>query len=148
MQIRKARKEDAKELENISKKYIKPLYGNQTKALKEWLTGSGFKHVFVLTVNNRIAGLLSLKNDPQKSYLKISTLVVLKGFEKRGYGKALLNKAENFAGRNHYSKILVTVSETVNDSLELFKKADFVEINKERGKYIKDITEIILEKEV
>ena len=148
MQIREVKKEDAGELENIAKTYLELLYGDQTKAVNEWLTGKGFKHVFVLTVNNRIAGLLSLKNDPRKSYLKVSTLLVLEGFKKQGYGKVLLDKAEDFAKEGHCSKILVTVSETVSDSLEFFKNAGFIEIDRKLGKYIKNVAEIILEKEV
>ena len=44
--------------------------------------------------------------------------------------------------------MIVTVSETRNDSLAFFEEAGFITIGKEIGKYQKNIAEIILEKEI
>ena len=148
MLIRKVNSGDKEDLRKIADEILQPLYGDQTKALNEWLTGSGFKHAYVLTENSKIVGLLSLKANPDKPYLKISTLVVVGGFKGKGYGKTLLGQAEDFARQSNYPKIIVTVSETKSDSLAFFEGAGFNVIDKKVGKYQKDIAEIILEKEM
>lgn len=148
MLIRKVNNGDKEDLQKIADEILQPLYGDQTKALNEWLTGSGFKHAYVLTENSEIVGLLPLKANPNKPYLKISTLVVIEGFRGKGYGKTLLGRAEDFAIENKYSKIIVTVSETKSDSLAFFEGAGFNVIDKKVGRYQKDIAEIILEKEM
>lgn len=148
MFIRKVSNSDRGDLQKIANEILYPIYGDQTKALNEWLTGNGFKYAYVLIEDKKIGGLLSLKANPNKSYLKISTLVVIDGFRGRGGGKTLLNHAECFAKKNEFSKIIVTVSETKNDSLAFFERDSFRIIDKKIGKYQKNIAEIILKKEV
>ena len=148
MVIRRVSDGDRGNLQKIANEILCPIYGDQTKALSEWLTGSGFKHAYVLIEDEKIGGLLSLKANPNKSYLKISTLVVGGGFRGRGGGRTLLNKTECFAKKNRFCKIVVTVSETKNDSLAFFKGAGFKVIDKKIGKYQRNVAEIILEKEV
>lgn len=146
MFIRKVNNGDKNDLQKIADEILYPLYGSQAKALNEWLTGNGFKHVYVLVENKKICGLLSLKANPNKNYLKISMLIIVDGYRNKGYGKILLNQANGFAKRNKFSEIIVTVSETKNDSLLFFKKFGFKIIDKKIGKYQKNITEIILKK--
>ena len=148
MFIRKVGDGDRDDLQKIADEILFPIYGDQTKALSEWLTGNGFKRAYVLIEDEKIGGLLSLKANPAKSYLKISTLVIVDGFRGRGGGKTLLNQAECFAEKNEFPKMIVTVSETRNDSLAFFEGAGFITIGRKIGKYQENIAEIILEKEV
>jgi len=148
MFIRKVNNGDKEDLQKIAGEILQPLYGDQTKALNEWLTGNGFKYAHVLTENGKIVGLLSLKANPNKPYLRISTLVVIEGFKGKGYGKTLLDQAEDFARQSNYPKIVVTVSETKGDSLAFFEGAGFNVIDKKIDKYQKGVSEIILEKEI
>ena len=77
MGIRAVFKDDEKKLRIIAKQILEPLYGCQKKAINEWLTGNGYKHAYVYVQNTTVVGLLSMKASPEKSFLKISTLVVM-----------------------------------------------------------------------
>lgn len=144
MPIRKVKKEDEAILRRLANEVLKPIYGNQSKAINEWLTGTGFKHAFVLTDNKKIIGLLSLKANPCKPYLKISTLLVTKGHRDKNVGRQLLEKAFIFAIDKEYNEVLVTVSETKEEVLGFFMCSGFHLIKKCPDKYTKGITEYIL----
>ncbi len=148
MDIRRVREEDYSALKIIAVGILEPLYGDQSKALHEWFTGEGYKHAFVLASEKEIAGFLSLKANPTKPYLKISTLLVFDGHKKLGYGKKLLAKAHHVAKELGFKKLKVTVSDSKQDSLNFFTSAGFVVIDKKLGKYKEGATEIILEMEV
>lgn len=141
-------KNDGENLKRIATEILEPLYGSQEKALSEWLDGSGFKHTFVPVVNGRIAGLLSLKADPSKKYLKISTLVVLPEFRSNGCGRTMLKASEKFALIKGYRSLLVTVSETKPGAVKFFEGNGFSIISKANGKYLKGINELIMSKEL
>ena len=138
-------------LENIANNILKPIYGSQKKAMEEWRTGSGFKHTFIGTVRREgveyCVGFLSLKDNPKKSYLKISTLVIADSENRgHGYGVYLLRKAEEFAKKRGYKKIIVTVSEEKKDAISFFVRSGFVVIREIMGKYRAGVKEIILKK--
>lgn len=148
MKIRKVCDKDKDILEKIAKEMLEPLYGNQNKALNEWLTGNGFKYAFVLDYDEQVSGLLSIKANPDKFYLKISTLVILEKFRGKGFGSLLLSKAEIFAKENSYREIIVTVSDKKISAFNFFTKHGFHLIAEKFGKYKKDSKEFILKKEV
>lgn len=148
MDIRRVRKEDYKALKIVASGILEPLYGDQSKALHEWFSGEGFKYAFVLASEKEIVGFLSLKANPAKPYLKISTLLVFDGHKKLGYGKRLLTKSEKIAKELGFKKIKVTVSESKPESLIFFTSSGFTVVDKKLGKYKSDSTEIILEMEV
>lgn len=148
VKIRKVCDKDKGVLEKIAKEILEPLYGNQDKALREWVTGAGFKHAFVITEDKKVSGLLSLKANPNKSYLKISTLVILEEFRGRGFGNLLLDKAEIFSKEKGYCEIIVTVSDKKISAFNFFKKHGFSLIAEKVGAYKENSKEFILKKEV
>ena len=72
--------------------------------------------------DNGIGGLLVLKNNPQKDYVKIATLLVINGYQQRGIGNMLLDEAIKFTISSGKNKLSVTVSEDIISSLDFFKK--------------------------
>lgn len=145
--IRKVKSKDEVELRRIARKTLEPLYGNQDKALKEWLTGNGYKNAFVFDEKG-IKGLLVLKKSPFKSFIKISTLLVLPESKGKKTGTRFLEFSENLAIECHYEYIIVTVSEKVPESMVFFQKLGFEIVDKVPGKYQPGVTEFILQKEV
>lgn len=77
-------------LQRIATGILEPIYGDQSKALNEWITGKGHKHAFVIIHKKAIIGLLSVKAHPKKSYLKISTLIVLPTHNGNGCGSKMM----------------------------------------------------------
>lgn len=112
-----------------------PVYGDQSKALNEWLTGKGHKSAFIIEAHGQTAGLLSLKRDPDKDYVKISTLLIVDEFQKNKLGKILLDKSVEFTREQRVDRLIVTVSETVPQSVVFFLKNNFQIIDKKIGKY-------------
>jgi len=106
MEIRSVVKKDETQLRSIAKDILEPLYGSQEKAIEEWLTGKGCKEAFVFLINGNIAGLLVLKVNPNKNFLKISTLVVIKKFRGMRVGKRMLDFAIKFAKKENIKILL------------------------------------------
>ena len=146
--IREVVQEDHEILSNVAQDILAPLYGDQGKAVQQWLNGEGFKRAFVYVFVGNIAGLLVLKSNKSKDYLKISTLVVLDGFKGFGIGGELLSFAESFAKTNLFRSIIVTVSEEKSESLSFFRKCGFVVIDSLNGKYQPGVVEHVLSKGV
>ncbi len=144
MDIRRVAAEDYEILKDLAVNVLEPIYGDQSKSLREWFTGEGYKHAFVLDPGGMIAGFLSLKIDPKKSYLKISTLFIFEGHKRLGCGKKLLDKAIRVARDLGYSRLLVTVSDKKPEALNFFLRSGFSIIDKKPGKYKPDSTELIL----
>ncbi len=148
MRIRRVCQEDFWLLKSVVCDILEPIYGSQKKALNEWITGEGYKHAFVLEKGEEVTGFLSLKADPSKNYMKISTLLVFEGHQGNGFGKKLLDCSLENAKEKGYKKIKVTVSEGKEDSVDFFKKAGFKVVEEHVGKYKPGVTEIIFEKEI
>jgi ribosomal protein S18 acetylase RimI-like enzyme len=148
MNIRSILKSDEEQLRIIAKNILEPLYGSQEKAITEWLTGNGYKKTFVILQNGNIAGLLSMKVNPSKNFLKISTLVVIKEFRGMKIGRQLLDFAIEFTKDNEYRNIIVTVSESKPKAVSFFQNSGFETIERCLGKYIEGINELIMLKEV
>jgi len=148
MEIRRVVESDYSVLNVIAKGILEPLYGDQSKALREWFSGEGFKFAFVLASEKETVGFLSLKANPSKPYLKISTLLVFDGHKKLGYGKKLIAKAKKIASELGFKFIKVTVSDAKPESLDFFMGSGFKVVSKEPDKYKTGSTEIILQWEV
>jgi len=144
MCIRKVASDDEGCLRKIAQEILEPIYGNQEKAIDGWLNGNGFKHAFVFEDDKKIIGLLSLKANPDKSYLKISTLIVTNGHRDKNVGRELLGKALVFAVERDCGEVVVTVSEMREDVLGFFMCSGFHLVKKCPDKYTKGITEYIL----
>lgn len=148
MLIRPVEKGDEEVLRRIATEILEPLYGDQTKAFNEWMIGAGFKHAFVPIKDSEVAGLLSLKANPEKSYLKVSTLVVLLDCKKNGCGRAMMSHVWQFAKEHGFRSIIVTVSEAKSESVRFFRKNGFHIVDERLGKYQEGVIEFIMEKEV
>lgn len=144
--LRKVTSKDEVFLRKIADEYLVPIYGDQTKALNGWLTGKGYKSAFIIEAHGQMAGLLSLKRDPAKDYVKISTLLIVDEFQRNKLGKILLDKSIEFTREQRVDRLIVTVSETVPQSVVFFLKNDFQIIDKKFGKYKRGVTEFIMER--
>jgi hypothetical protein len=56
--IRKVGPQDEKVLLKMAEKYLVPLYGDQSKALEEWLTGFGHKNAYVAISDGTPSGFV------------------------------------------------------------------------------------------
>jgi ribosomal protein S18 acetylase RimI-like enzyme len=136
-------------LELIANEILAPLYGDQTKYLNQWLTGDGFKHAFLFfDEENKPVGFLNLKRNPDKSYVKIATLLVLPAHQGKGYGSKLLDFAQKHAMEWYFECMVVTVSEEKPESLSFFLKNGFQIIDSLSGKYKPNTTEFVLKKSI
>jgi ASC-1-like (ASCH) protein/ribosomal protein S18 acetylase RimI-like enzyme len=148
MQVRKVNAQDTLTLELIANEILAPLYGDQAKYLNQWLTGESFKHAFLMFDNGVPVGFLNLKRNPEKTYVKISTLLVLPAHQNKGYGPKLLDWALKHAVDWYYDCMVVTVSEEKPESLGFFLKNGFQIINFLHSKYKPNVTEFVLKKSV
>jgi ribosomal protein S18 acetylase RimI-like enzyme len=144
MGIRAVVKTDEAQLRIIAKNILEPLYGSQEKAINEWLTGNGYKNAFVFLQNGKIAGLLSMKANPSKNFLKISTLVVVEDFRGMKIGRQMLDFAFKFTKEKGFKNIIVTVSESKPKAVSFFQNSGFETVETCLGKYIEGVNELIM----
>jgi hypothetical protein len=58
---------DRSTLAKIAMDILEPIYGNQNRAISEWISGQGYKHAYALVSDeDEIMGLLVLKMNPIK----------------------------------------------------------------------------------
>jgi GNAT superfamily N-acetyltransferase len=150
MSIHPVSMEDIETLHYIAFEVLQPLYGDQSKALREWLTGEGFKRAFLLKSSEGISqAFICLKANPSKDYIKVSTFFVMPNSRGNGVGKKLLTWALDYVvTQTSYNYIKVTISEDKPESLVFFQKNGFCLIDQIDGKYFTGKTEFILQKEV
>ena len=148
MGIRPVVKMDEAQLRSVAKNILEPLYGSQEKAINEWLTDDGYKKAFVFSKDGNIAGLLSIKVNPSKNFLKISTLIVVEEFRGMKIGRQMLDFAIKFTRKEGYKNIIVTVSESKPKVVDFFQYSGFKIIKTCLGKYIKGVNELIMLMEV
>ncbi len=141
---------DRKDLEFIAFNALQPLYGDQSKTLSEWLTGDGFKKAFLMKdEEGNSKGFVSLKIDPSKDYVKISTFFIFPGFRGTGVGKCLIAWVITYVQNyNTYKYLKVTVSEDKPEALAFFQKHLFQVVEQYEGKYLPGKTEFVLYKEL
>lgn len=142
--------QDAKVLKYIAFEVLQPLYGDQTKAFSEWLSGDGFKQAFLLKNDvGKSQGFVSLKINPSINYVKISTFFIMPDFRGNGIGKELLNWVFDYVLiSTNVDFLKVTISEDKPESLAFFQKHKFKVIDQVEGKYFSGKTEFILQKEL
>ncbi|MFA5405945.1 MAG: GNAT family N-acetyltransferase [Candidatus Nanoarchaeia archaeon] len=142
--IRQVTKSDEEKLRIIAKQYLVHLYGSQESNVTEWITGKAYKKSLVFDEDNSIAGLLVLKDNPKKDYVKISTLIVLDGYRNKDIGNSLLEQALIYTEKVKKNNISTTVSEDIVDGLAFFIKKGFRIIKEMKDKYKKGKIEYIL----
>ena len=65
--LREVKLTDKEQLQKIASEYLVPLYGDQTKALHGWLTGSNYKISWVaVDEGDKIMGLLVISDKPYR----------------------------------------------------------------------------------
>lgn len=150
MLIKPVSSKDLAILKHIAFDVLEPLYGDQSKAMSEWISGGGFKYAFLSKSREvEYQGFISLKINPLKDYVKISTLFVLPNFRENGIGKSLLQFVFKYVvDLGKYKYLKVTISEDKPESLAFFQKNNFVLTDKIDGKYKHNKTEFILYKEI
>lgn len=141
--IRQVTKDDKNTLKAIAKKYLENLYGLQDDKITEWITGTAFKQSWVFEQGDNIAGLLVLKDNPNKDYVKISTLIVPEDYRRLGIGSNLLEKAVEYTKYSGKNNLSATVSEGLESMMSFLKNNDFEIINELNDKYIKGKTEYV-----
>lgn len=128
---------------------IAPLYGDQEKALS--LIGEGGDRLCeVLFVDELPKGLLVYKKAIEEGVLELKTLCLVNpdadsGF---GYGSRLYERLMQIARIRGAERVLVTVSTSKPESLTFFQKKGFDVIKQAPDLYVKDATEIFLERPV
>lgn len=129
------------EVQSLFKEVIEPIYGNQEAALKRIADAEDRTcELLVETVDTvkKVSGLIVYKNDPTDEFkeygadkaLEIKTLFVVNAKENsgRGIGSKLLNRICEVAITPPFESIVVTVSETKQESLQFFKKKQFQQV--------------------
>lgn len=135
------------QLEHFADKYLVRLYGNQDKAISDWYSGK--KSVLIDVESGIVRGFIALSDKPQKSYVKISTLLVDDDFKGMGIARRLLGSGIDFSRENTSKEcISVTVNETIEDSIRFFERNGFSKVGELYGRYIPDQIEYILSRKL
>lgn len=110
------------------RKAVEALFKNLLRSRK---TKDG--QIFVAEVNDKVVGFISLeienKNDElivgKVNSVYISDLVVLSKYRRRGIGKKLLQKADEYAKKKNISFIKLIVFSDNKEAKRFYKKAGF-----------------------
>lgn len=120
---------------------IKPIYGDQTKALDQ--IGKGLDRSCEVLVESKgttqkIIGLVVYKLEPTQEFsrfgaenaLELKTLLVVDAAtnSRKGVGSKLLSRIEEVSRASKFSSIVVTVSEAKEDARAFFAKKQFSKI--------------------
>src|SRR6218665_1819737 len=135
---------------------IQPIYGPQDRALNG-IERSTDRKCLLLLANKTPVGILVFKTDiteerKDSKYtggcFVIKTLFVISSNNNngKGYGSCLIDKAIEEAKERHATNMYVTVSESVPNALEFFKKKGFKIERGIEGKFTPGLTEFVLTK--
>lgn len=143
------------DVQDIFKKILEPLYGDQTKAIRQ-IEESVDRKCYLLYENTRPTGVLVYKTAPSDEYanhgvensIEIKSLFVNHAAENsgRGLGSALIDKLKEKVSKLSSSpkSIHVTVSETKGESLAFFRKKGFEVVHEWNGRYKEGTKEYLL----
>jgi ribosomal protein S18 acetylase RimI-like enzyme len=81
--------------------------------------------VFVLTVDDKIVGVLVLTKQDQQ--LLLDNVAVHPDYQRQGFGRQLMALAEAHAKTNSLETIILYTNEQMTENIELYKKLGFVE---------------------
>ncbi len=134
-------------------KVIKPLYGDQSEALKK-IKAAYDRTALILYNDKNPVGILVQKTKPENDFngvslqnsIEIKTLIVIdpKTNSGKGFGSLLLNKSIENATQQNADSIHVTVNDKVKESLGFFKAKKFKIIKSFENLYKKGDTEHLL----
>ncbi|KAF4497624.1 acetyltransferase [Fusarium agapanthi] len=83
--------------------------------------------IFILHTTQSPAGALVLRHEPDSNEIKIENLVIDPSAQGRGYGKALMRYAEDFARPQGCSALELYTNVKMFENLGLYLKMGFVE---------------------
>lgn len=117
-------------VETAFRKYVEPLYGDQTSAIKKIVMGAD-RSCDVFFIDGEARGLIVYKTTLQNEFgfhnaFELKTLLLFKSRENRGYGEYLLYRAEELAKAQHATYIYGTVSKKMPGLLRYLKKLDWL----------------------
>lgn len=132
MKIRKANQSDVKKIARIFKKeYSKSPYNEKWSykiAIKRIKKDLESEEIFVLEVNKKIAGFITLNSYLWHTGLRgfIHEIVISSEFQGRGYGKNLLNFAERHFKKKGAKEIQL-ISSPKSKAFKIYKKLNYME---------------------
>lgn len=100
----------------------------------------GVNKTFLCIDNKKVIGFIHIQELVDE--LDIINIVISEKYRRRGYASMLINHVINFAKGK---KLILEVSEQNINAINLYKKHNFVEINRRKG-YYNGIDAIIMEK--
>ena len=86
-------------------------------------------HVYVLRVGGRVVGSVLLPT--RDGSLEIHNLVVDPSAQGRGYGRVLMDFAEDLARRQGLAAITLFTNEKMHENIALYRKRGFIETGRE-----------------
>ena len=130
MKIRKAKKSDLKKISELLRIEYKKFPYNEKWSRKSALEKikNYFKEqiIFVLEIENTIKGFvigtINLEDDGDHGY--VSEIIVSEKFQRKGYGKKLLEKIEKYFKKNKAKKIGL-MSHPKSKAFKIYKKLGF-----------------------
>lgn len=129
------------QVKSLFEEVIEPIYGNQDAALQKIASAEDRTcELFIETVDTvkKVAGIIVYKNEPTDEFkeygalkaLEIKTLFVADANQNsgRGIGSKLLNRVCEIAKKPRFDCIVVTVSQTKEESSLFFTKKGFQQV--------------------
>jgi len=130
MKIRKAKKQDFKYMAQILKTEYRKAPWNEKwtekQALKTILYLSKIGIIHVAEINNKIAGFIICRTEPwaEGSYLVIEEFVVDSKYQRKGIGKALIKKIEEYS-RKSKVKVIYFTTHRKAPAVKFYKKMGY-----------------------
>lgn len=139
-------------VKKVFEERIKPLYGDQSNAVKQILERKDRRAELLVDDSNKKlhVGLIVYKKKLQNEFfnntLELKTLLLVKPerHSRQGYGKMLLDRVTKIAKELNAAGVSVTVSEEMKSSLSFFEKHGFTVKREWQGKYKQNVTEYLL----
>lgn len=132
---------------DFDKKYLYDVYKlgsllnrDYSRLYDEESLNSGVNKTFLCVINDKVVGFIHIQDLIDE--IDIINIVISEDNRRKGYASILIEHVINYAGEK---KLILEVNEQNISALNLYKKYNFVEINRRKG-YYNGIDAIIMEK--
>ena len=132
---------------DFDKKYLYDVYKlgsllnrDYSRLYDEESLNSGVNKTFLCVINVKVVGFIHIQDLIDE--IDIINIVISEDNRRKGYASILIEHVINYAGDK---KLILEVNEQNISALNLYKKYNFVEINRRKG-YYNGIDAIIMEK--
>lgn len=124
-------------IEASFKKFIEPLYGDQSSALKKILYRID-RNCELLFLNDFPVGFLIYKTSLQnefglKNAFELKTVLLFDSFKNIGLGSLIFNHAETLAYKYHATSIYASVSQNLPRVIQYLKKKEWLIIGEKKS---------------